>query len=144
MKPKAKRYSLVDLPTLCVDADIAASMARIVEASGLSRELAVDRLNQAAIRHGVRICSGSARALSVATFEKWLNPREPENIPPTRALNLFCHVFEDFEPLDILARSHGWGCRVIGSEEAKVLEVAMLERTIKELRAQKRKKEAEI
>lgn len=144
MAQKTMRFSLLALPTLCVDADIAASMGRIVEDSGLSREQVVDRLNAAALRHGVRICSGSAKALSVATFEKWLNPKETEHTPPTRALNLFCHVFESVEPLDILAKSHGCGFRVIDGEEAKVLEVALLEREIKNLRAKKRKKEAEI
>jgi len=144
LSPKATRSSLLDLPTLNVDADIAASMSRIVEGSGLSREHVVDQLNTAAVRHGVRICGGSAKALSLATLEKWLNPKETEHVPSTRALNLFCHVFNTVEPLNILARSHGWGCRVVEADEAKVLEVALIEREIKKLRAQARKKEAEI
>ena len=138
------RPSLLNLPTLCVDADIAASMSRIVEASGLSREQVVDKLNEAAIRYGVRICSGSAHALSLPTFEKWLNPNEPGNVPSIRALNLFCHVLGVIEPLDLLAQSHGWGCRVIDAEAAKVLEIAQIGREIDVLRARKRKKEEEL
>ena len=138
------RPSLLNLPTLCVDADIAASMARIVEASGLSREQVVDRLNEAAIRYGVRICSGSAQALSLPTFEKWLNPNEPGNVPSTRALNLFCHVLGTIDPLAILAQSHGWGCRVIDAEGARVLDIALIDEEIKRLRSRKRKKEEEL
>jgi len=47
--------NLLNLPSLCVDAEIAASMARIVEESGLSREQAVDLMNDAARRFGVRL-----------------------------------------------------------------------------------------
>ena len=137
-----RRPSLLSLPGLNVDADIAASMGRIVEASGLSRAEAVDRLNFIARRYGVRLCGGSADALTLATFEKWLNPNEPQNVPSIRALNLFCHAFECAEPLELLAKSHGWGWLVVGSEDAKLLEWARAEREIKRLRARKRKIEA--
>ncbi|WP_428565101.1 MAG: hypothetical protein ACP59X_03490 [Solidesulfovibrio sp. DCME] len=110
----ARRLSLLDLPSLNMDADIAASMSRIVEASGLSRAEAVDRLNEAARRYGVRLCGGNAEALTLATLEKWLNPNESKNVPSTRALNVFCHAFGSPEPLDLLARSHGQGWRVVG------------------------------
>lgn len=140
----ARRRSLLDLPSLNIDGDISASMNRIVEASGLSRFEAVDRLNQAAKRYGVRLSGGNAEALTLATLEKWLNPNESKNVPSTRALNLFCHVFEASEPLDLLARSHGLGWRIIEDEDAKLLELARTEREIKVLRARKRKIEAEL
>jgi len=142
--PTARRRSLLDLPSLNVDADIAASMARIVEASGLSRATAVDRLNEAARRYGVRLCGGNAEALTLATLEKWLNPNEPKNVPSMRALNLFCHVFQATEPLDLLARSHGLGWRVINGEDARLLEWARTEQEIRRLRARKRKIETEL
>jgi len=138
----ARRRSLLDLPSLNVDADIAVSMARIVEASGLSRAEAVDRLNETARRFGVRLCGGSAEALTLATLEKWLNPNEPKNVPSLRALNIFCHVFQAPAPLDLLARSHGLGWRVIDGEDAKLLEWARTEREIRNLRAKKRRLES--
>lgn len=138
----ARRLSLLDLPSLNVDADIAASMARIVEGSGLSRAEAVDRINEVARRYGVRLCGGPAEALTLATLEKWLNPNESKNVPSVRALNVFCHVFGAPEPLDLLARSHGLGWRVIDGEDAKLLDWARTEREIKNLRAKKRKIEA--
>jgi len=139
-----QRLSLLNLPSLNLDADIAMSMDRIVEASGLSRAEAVERINAEAKRHGVRVTTGSARELGLATFEKWLNANNSEHMPSIRALNLFCHVFGSSEPLDILARSHGKGWRVIESEEAKLLELAKTERQIKALNRRKRKIEAEL
>jgi hypothetical protein len=144
LMPATRRLSLLDLPSLNVDAEIAASMSRIVEASGLSRAEAIDRLNEAARCYGVRLCGGSAEALTLATLEKWLNPNESKNVPSTRALNLFCHVFGTPEPLDLLARSHGRGWRIIDGEDAKLLEWARTEREIKNLRAKKRKIEAAL
>lgn len=140
----ARRLNLLDLPSLNLDADIATSMNRIVESSGLSRAEAVDRLNEAARRYGVRLCGGNAEALTLATFEKWLNPNESKNVPSTRALNLFVHVFGTPEPLDLLARSHGQGWRVIDGEDARLLEWARTEQEIKRLKARKRKIEAKL
>jgi hypothetical protein len=140
----ARQGSLLDLPSLNMDADIATSMSRIVESSGLSRAEAVDRLNAAARRYGVRLCGGNAEALTLATLEKWLNPNESKNVPSTRALNIFCHVFGTPEPLDLLARSHGLGWRVIDGEDARLLEWARTEQEIKRLRARKRKIETEL
>lgn len=143
MAAHAQQLSLLELPELNPDADIAVSMDRIVQAAGLSRAEAVDRLNAAARRFGVRLASGSARELGLATFEKWLNPAA-DYVPSVRALNLFCHVFGTAEPLDLLVRSHGKGWRVIDGEDAKLLEWARTEREIKRLRARKRKIETEL
>lgn len=144
MAAQAQRLSLLDLPSLNLDADIAMSMDRIVEASGLSRAEAVEKLNQAARRYGVRLAAGSAKELGLATFEKWLNANDGDYVPSIRALNLFCHVFGTVEPLDILARSHSMGWRVIDGDESKLLELAKTEQKIKALRARKRKIEAEL
>lgn len=144
MAAHAQRLSLLELVELNPDADIALSMDRIVQAAGVSRAEAVDRLNKAARRFGVRLASGSAKELGLATFEKWLNPQAADYAPSVRALNLFCHVFGVVEPLDILARSHGLGWRVIDGDDAKLLEWARTERKIKALREHKRKIEAEL
>ena len=144
MAAHSRRLSLLELVELNPDADIAVSMDRIVQAAKLSRAEAVDRLNEAARRFGVRLAAGSAKELGLATFEKWLNPKEAEYVPSVRALNLFCHVFGSVEPLDILARSHGLGWRVIAGDDAKLLELARTEREIKALRERKRKIEAEL
>ena len=140
----ARHLSLLELPSLNVDAEIAASMNRIVESSGLSRAEAVDRLNETAQRYGVRLCGGNAESLTLATLEKWLNPNEPRNVPSTRALNIFCHVFGTPDPLDLLARSHGQGWRVIDGDDARLLEWARTEQEIKRLKARKRKIETEL
>ena len=144
MAAQAQQLSLLDLPGLNLDADIAMSMDRIVEASGLSRAEAVERINIAARRYGVRLAAGSARELGLATFEKWLNANEADYVPSTRALNLFCHVFSALEPLNILAKSHGMGWQVINGDDAKLLELAKTERQIKALHKRKRKIEAEL
>lgn len=141
---QARRLSLLELVDLSPDEGIAVSMDRIVQSAGLSRSEAVDRLNAAARRFGVRLTTGSAKELGLATFEKWLNPNETDYVPSIRALNLFCHVFGTPEPLDLLARSHGMGWRVIGAEDVKLLELARTEREIKALRERKRKIEAEL
>lgn len=144
MAPQSRRLSLLELVELCPDEGLALSMDRIIQAAGVSRAEAVDRLNAAARRFGVRLTSGNARELGLATFEKWLNPKEVDYVPTIRALNLFCHVFGTPEPLDVLARSHGMGWRVIGAADAKLLELARTEREIKALRERKRKIEAEL
>lgn len=144
MALQARRLSLLELVELNPDADIAVSMDRIIQAAGLSRAEAVDRLNAAARRYGVRLATGSAKELGTATFEKWLNPKEADYVPSVRALNLFCHVFGSPEPLDILARSHGMGWRVIDGENVRLLEWARTEREIKALRERKRKLEADL
>ena len=144
MMPTARQGSLLELPELNPDAEIAVSMDRIVQAARLSRAEAVDRLNAAARRFGVRLASGSAKELGLATFEKWLNPKEADYVPSVRALNLFCHVFGTPEPLDILARSHGLGWRIIRGEDARLLEWAHTEREIKALRKRKSRIEAEL
>lgn len=122
MARKPGQFSLLDLPSLDVDAEIATSMSRTVQASGLSREQALDRLNEAARRMGVRLTGG--KELSLATFEKWLNPRAAEHRPSVLALNLFCHAFRDPGPLRVLARSHGLGWDVTGPEEARLADYA--------------------
>ncbi|UJX42998.1 hypothetical protein K9F62_10100 [Desulfovibrio sp. JY] len=144
MAAQARQLSLLELPELNPDADIAMSMDRIVQAAGLSRAEAVDRLNEAARRFGVRLAAGSSKELGLATFEKWLNPQAPDYVPSVRALNLFCHVFGTPEPLALLVRSHGKGWRVIDGEDAKLLEWARTEQEIKRLRARKRKIETEL
>lgn len=55
MAAHTQRLSLLNLPSLNLDGDIAMSMDRIVEASGLSRAEAVERINAEAKRHGVRV-----------------------------------------------------------------------------------------
>lgn len=138
----SQQLNLLELPNLNVDVAISSAMARIVEASGLSRIEVLEKLNDAAHRHEVRLCSGNAKVLGLATFEKWLNANAPEHLPSIRALNLFCHVFESHAPLDILAQSHGWGWQVIDNEDGILLDLARTEREIKNLRAKKRKLEA--
>lgn len=143
MAPKSEQGSLLNLPDMRVDAKIATSMARIVRDSGLSREQALDELNRAAMHFGVNLSSGNGK-LSLATFEKWLNPNETTYTPRTEALNIFCRLFQSNTPLQILLDAQGLGFRLIDREEVKVLEYGRLILEEKSRKARKRTLEAEL
>ena len=90
---------------------IKVAMARSVEESGLSREQALDRMNALAQSAGVKLTGGSAKDLSLATFEKWLNPAERDHIPGILAINTFCAALGDTTVLATQLAMHG--CEVM-------------------------------
>lgn len=91
-----------------LESALKASMASIVAAGPLSREQVCDRMESIAAKNGVRICP-NAKRLSVALFEKWLNPAEREHIPSIKAVQVFCIAMETFAPWAVILEGLGLG-----------------------------------
>jgi ribosome-binding protein aMBF1 (putative translation factor) len=136
------QLGLFNQPSLNVLRDLKQSMAKAADASGLSREELCDRINHLADRYGVRLVKGTGPNLTMATFEKWLNPEDKERVIPSKALSVFCAAVESVEPMQVLVAPLGW--RVINDKQAKLLSLAELDRDVKKKRAMIRKLEAEI
>ncbi len=129
-------------PTLNTLRDLKAAMAMAADASGLSREALCDRINELADRYGVRLVKGTGQHLTMATFEKWLNPEDKERVIPAKGLPVFCAATGRIEPMQVLVAPLGW--RVIDDKQAKLLELAELDREVKRQRARMKKLEAEL
>lgn len=89
-------------PTLNVLRDLKTAMAQAADATGLSREELCDRINQLADRYGIRLVKGTGPNLTMATFEKWLNPEDKERVIPAKALPVFCAAVNNIGPLQVL------------------------------------------
>jgi hypothetical protein len=109
------------------------------EHSSLSREAIVDRMNAISETAGVKITGGNSKKLSLATFEKWLNPADRERVPGTLALNVFCVAVDDYRPLEVQLRLHGLG--VLNAEDRRLRDYAKA--IIEEKKARKRKRDLE-
>ena len=101
----------------------------------LSREEILDLMNTMAANAGVSITGGNAKSLSMATFEKWLNPSDREHVPSVLAVNVFCLATGDYRPLRVQLGLHGLG--VLTDEDKKLRDYARA--IIDEKRARKRK-----
>lgn len=103
---------------------------------GLSRDNILDKMNEIALKAGVRLTGGNAHALSLAMFEKWLNPADKGHMPSLRALAVFCAAVESVTPFAVLVASVGGA--VINETQQIRLEQAEIDDEIKRL--QRRKK----
>lgn len=112
-----------DVPSFNVEPDIKKAMQQAVDECGLSRAQVVDELNRVGKRFGVHLTKGNG-GLSVATFEKWLNPNADGNFPSVKALLIFCAVLKDcgLKVLNILVKPLGY--QVIGRRDAQLLDWA--------------------
>lgn len=90
-----------------LDAAIARAMRQAFARCGKSKDEIVDAMNAVADRGRFKLTKGNAKALTVATFEKWLSVSERHHIPPTRAINVFCEVVQDYNALRIQLHVHG-------------------------------------
>ena len=95
-------------PTLNVLRDLKTAMAKAADATGLSRAELCARVNQLADRYGVRLVKGNGPNLTMATFEKWLNPEDKERVIPIKALPVFCAATDSIEPMQVLVAPLGW------------------------------------
>jgi len=129
-------------PTLNVLRDLKTAMAKAADASGLSRDELCDRINQLADRYGVRLVKGTGPNLTMATFEKWLNPEDKERVIPAKALSVFCAATNSIEPMQVLTAPLGW--RVIDEKQAKLLTWAEHYHKGKDIRAKMKKLESEL
>ncbi len=119
--------------------DIKIAMKEAVELSGLSREQVVDAMNELALRHGVRLNNGNAKALTKETLEKWVNPKEESHVPPIKALPIFCAVVKTTAPLNVQARVIGG--MLISEDDIKLLRWAKASWKAKRARKEIRKLE---
>lgn len=129
-------------PTLNILRDLKTAMAKAADATGLSREELCDRINQLADRYGVRLVKGTGPNLTMATFEKWLNPEDKERVIPAKALSVFCAAVNSIEPMQVMVAPMGW--RIIDDKQAKLLRLAELDQEVKRKQAMMKKLKAEL
>ncbi|MDH5297649.1 MAG: hypothetical protein OEV91_01365 [Desulfobulbaceae bacterium] len=121
--------------------DMKAAMNDAVKSSRYSREQVLDRMNELAKRHGVKL-NKAANELTQATFEKWLNVNEVTHYPNPVALAIFCAACESTLPVGVLAAPAGG--MVIDGEDIKLLLWARAYHRAKGLRKKMRELEAEL
>jgi len=139
---QAVQLSLFDQPTLNITRDLKISMNEAVSECGLSREQIVDAMNNLADRYGVGLVKGNGKALTLDTFEKWINPNELSRQMPIKALPVFCAVVKCFTPLEVLARP--LGLRVVGHEDQQLLKWAKASLNARDARKTMRRIEGEL
>jgi len=115
---------LFDRPTLNITTELKTALSAAAKKSGLTREAIVDEMNRQADRYGVTLVSGNGARLTLALFEKWVNPEDKSRQMPIKALPVFCAVVRDLAPLSVLARP--LGAQVIGAAEQKRLQWAAI------------------
>ncbi|AAS97159.1 hypothetical protein DVU_2687 [Nitratidesulfovibrio vulgaris str. Hildenborough] len=101
-----------------LNATLKTAMQRTIAASGLSREQVLDRMNTLAKQAGVKLTTGNAHQLSLATLDKWLNPADREHLPSVLALHVFCLAVNNVQPLAQLLGLHG--CGVMTAEDRRL------------------------
>lgn len=83
----------------------------------LSRPQILDAMNDLADAAGVKLTGGNAKQLSLATLEKWLAPSDTEHFPSPVAINIFCLVVDDCEPLRVQATLQG--CELANAQDIR-------------------------
>ncbi|MEN8134289.1 MAG: hypothetical protein ABFS18_01965 [Thermodesulfobacteriota bacterium] len=122
--------------------DIKAAMNEAVKKSGLSRDQVLDRINELALRFGVRLVGGSGKALTMDTLAKWLNVEEESRVPSFNGLAVFCAAIECNEPLAVMARLLGG--KLISDQDVNLLDWARAYHKAKNLKKEMRELEAGI
>ena len=85
-----------------VERAVSRAMWNAAKGSTLARAQIVDRMNEIASAQGRKLTGGSAKQLSEAMLEKWLNDNDPQR-PSYYALAVFCKVTESLAPISALA-----------------------------------------
>ncbi len=137
-----KQLSLFSQPSLNINRTLKEQMAYCAKESQWSREEILDRMNNLANRYGVRLMKGHGKALTMTTFEKWLNVGAMENIPPVNSLVIFCAAIGDNRPMKVLMEPLGEA--VIDDTDTKLLLWAKEYRRAKAARQNMKKLEAEL
>lgn len=137
-----KQLNLFSRQSFNTTRELKECLSSVVSKSGMSREEFLDLINQLADRFGVRLVKGRGRSLSMATFEKWLNPNNTEHIPHYSAISIICEIGETVAPLQVMAAPIG--AMVIGEQDVKLLRWAKEYQMVKEAKRKMRKLEAEF
>lgn len=106
-------------PSFNIGNSLKEQMAATAKASGYSREELLDRMNKLAGRYGVRLMKGNGSELTMATFEKWLNPAAMEHMPGINSLVVFCAAAKDMEPMRVALAPLGG--QLIDENDVKLL-----------------------
>ena len=122
------------------DVVLKAAMNRAAAESRHSRAEIVERMNALSQRAGRRLTGGNAKSISLDTLEKWLNP-ESDQLPPTRAVNVFMHVCGT-SPLAAWAAGHG--CGIMTPKDKKLRDLAEKKITLQRVAAEARRLESQL
>lgn len=122
--------------------EVKQSLYMVVQASGLSREQALDKVNHLAHAYGVRLVKGNGNGVSMETWEKWLNPADETRVPPLKAVPLICAALDTLAPLRPLVELAGG--RLIDDQEARLLDWAKAYHRAKNARVEMKKLEEGI
>lgn len=137
-----KQLNLFSQPSLNVGKSVKEQMAKTAKESRFSREELLDRMNDLALRYGVRLLKGNGNSLTMATFEKWLNSEAMEHMPGINSLVIFCAASEDLEPMrQAIAPLGGL---LIDDSEARLLQWAKEYQRAKDARNKMRKLEQDL
>ena len=137
-----RQLSLFNQPSLNINRALKERMALVAKDSQWSREEILDRMNDLADRYGVRLMKGNGRALTMTTFEKWLNVSAMEHVPPVNSLVIFCAAIDDNSSMHVLMQPLGE--EVIDEPDTKLLLWAKEYQRAKSARQNMKKLEAEL
>ncbi len=137
-----KQLSLFSQPSLNINRTLKEQMAHSAKESQWEREEILERMNDLAARYGVRLMKGNGRALTMTTFEKWLNVSAMEHVPPVNSLVIFCAAIGDNSAIRIIIDPLGEA--VVDEADAKLLLWAKEYQRAKAARKNMKKLEAEL
>jgi hypothetical protein len=137
---KYHQIPLFDRPTFNTIKQQKEAMNLAARRSQMSREQIVDGMNELAERYGVALVANGA--LSLETFEKWINPGDLSRQMPMKALPIFCAIVRDNAALDVMARPVG--AAVIGPEDQNLLKWARAYFRARDARNEMRAIESEL
>lgn len=111
---KAQQLDLFKKQSLNCTYELKRQMRLVQSESGLSRDTAVDMINNLSARENL-----PGQKISKVTYESWFKDSEPSRVPSPVKLVLFCAVMKNNSPLTALACP--LGCRLIDVEDQKIL-----------------------
>lgn len=139
---RTMQFSLFANPVVALEgceANLKDAMASVAAESKLSREQGCDRMNTLADASGIRLCA-NARCLSIALFEKWLNPADREHVPSIKAVQVFCCVYQTIKPWCALLQS--FNVHVLGPEDMRFYNIGKAQVKFEEAKEQLKKAKA--
>ncbi|MFA7176775.1 MAG: hypothetical protein WC114_05975 [Smithellaceae bacterium] len=135
------QMSLFEIPTFNITAEFKSALNDVTKSSKLSREEIIDQMNALAARYGVCLLKGNAK-LTMAMFEKWINPLDTSRTMPLKAVPIFCRITQSYEPINAIIRP--LGLFVAGEKERRTLKWAELYHAERNARAERKSLESNL